>query len=288
MIAVFRHSLTRYIGQILGWGIALALLGIYGMLLYDTLVEPQAQQQFEQLISSYPPELMTFFGDMSQMFTPGGYLDTLFFSYIPIIVGIFVIISCAGLLAGDEEKGILDLILAHPISRVKLFYGRVGAFTIAVIAILFITWLGFVLPLPRTSMNATAWEFILPFLSLFSLLMFFGRLTILLSMLLPSQQWATMTSGLILVASYFLTSLARLSEKLKPIEKYFPMHYYQGGKALTDMNWGWFGFLFGFSVLFTLLALWLFERRDIRVSGEAGWHIAAFRGRKPVGSVNHS
>jgi beta-exotoxin I transport system permease protein len=282
MIAVFRHALVRSIGQIIGWGIALALLGIYGMLLYDTLVEPQAQQQFEQLISSYPPELMTFFGDMTQMFTPGGYLDTLFFSYIPIIIGIFVIVSCASLLAGDEEKGLLDLVLAHPVSRVKLFYGRLGAYTVSVILILFITWIGFALPLPKTSMQVSAWELFLPFLSLFALLMFFGRLSLLLSMVLPSRQWAVMTSGLILVTTYFLTSLARLSEKLKPIERYFPMHYYQGGKALTKMDWGWFGFLFGCSILFTLLALWSFERRDIRVSGEAGWHITGFRSHRTV------
>jgi len=282
MIAVFRHALVRSIGQILGWGIALALLGVYGMLLYDTLVEPQAQQQFEQLISSYPPELMTFFGDMTQMFTPGGYLDTLFFSYIPIIIGIFVIVSCASLLAGDEEKGLLDLVLAHPVSRVKLFFGRLGAFTISVILILFITWIGFALPLPKTSMQVSVWELFLPFLSLFALLMFFGSLSLLLSMLLPSRQWAVMTSGLILVTSYFLTSLARLSEKLRPIERYFPMHYYQGGKALTKMDWGWFGLLLGCSILFTLLALWLFERRDIRVSGEAGWHITGFGSHRTV------
>jgi len=282
MITVFRHSLNRYIGQIIGWGVALALFCAYGLLLYDTLVEPKAQQQYLQLISNYPPELMTFFGDMSQMFTPGGYLDTLFFSYVPIVIGIFSILTCASLLAGDEEKGILDLVLAHPISRFKLYFGRVGAFIAATILILFISWIGFVITLPKTSMDATAWEIILPFLSLFSLLMFVGTLTLLLSMLLPSQQWAAMTSGLVLVASYFLTSLARLSEKLRPTEKFFPMHYYQGGQALTKMNWGWFGILIGFSIIFAIFAWWLFERRDIRVSGESGWRMSAFFSRKPM------
>jgi ABC-2 type transport system permease protein len=274
-------------GQILGWGIPLALFCAYGLLLYDTLVDPQTQQQYLQLISSYPRELMTFFGDMTQMFTPGGYLDTLFFTYIPIVIGIFSILTSATLLAGDEEKGILDLVLAHPISRMKLYVGRLGAYTVATIMILFISWLGFVITLHQTSLDATVWEIILPFLSLFSLLMFFGTLTLLLSMLLPSQQWAAMISGLILVASYFLSSLARLSENLRPIEKYFPMHYYQGGQALTKMNWSWFGLLIAFSVIFAGLAWWLFERRDIRVSGESGWRMSAFLGRRPSSSMKN-
>jgi ABC-2 type transport system permease protein len=280
MFPVFRHSLTRMLGQILGWGISLALLGVYGILLYDSLVKPGTQQQFEQLLSNYPPELMTFFGDMSQIFSPSGYLNTLFFTYIPIVIGIFSIMGCTALLVGDEEKGILDLVLAHPISRTALFIGRLGAFTVATLLILFIAWLGFVLPLPKTTLDATPWEMILPFLSLFALLMFVGTLALLLSMVFPSQQWAAMTAGLVLVASYFLTSFVRLSDKLKGIEKFFPMHYYQGGLALKAMNWGWFALLIGFSVLFAMLTWWVFERRDIRVSGEGGWRVSAFLGQK--------
>jgi ABC-2 type transport system permease protein len=280
MLTVIRHSLIRYLGQILGWGIALALVGTYVVLFYDTLVKPGVQQQYQQLISSYPPELLAFFGDMSRVFTPGGYLDSLFFSYIPIIIGIFAIMACASILAGDEEKGILDLVLAHPVSRAKLFFARLGSFTIATVLILFIAWLGFILPLPKTTMNATPLEILLPFISLFGLLMFIGTLTLLLSLLFPSQQWAAMISGIILIASYFLTSLSKLSEKLRPIEKYLPMHYYQGGLALTDMNWSWFGILIALSLIFVVFAWWLFERRDIRVSGESGWRMSTFLGRK--------
>jgi ABC-2 type transport system permease protein len=285
MLAVYRHTLKHYTGQILGWGIALGLLCAYGLLLYDTLVDPTVQQQYMQLISSYPPELMTFFGDMNQMFTPDGFLNTIFFSYIPIVIGIFSIFTGASLLVGDEEKGILDLVLAHPISRTKLFISRLGAFITATTLILIISWLGFVVTLPKTSLQTTLWELILPFLSLLSLLIFFGTLTLLLSMLLPSLQVAAMTSGLILVTSYFLTSLARLSEKLRPIERFFPMHYYQGGLALTNINWGWFGLLVGLSILFAVLALMLFERRDIRVSGESGWRVSAFLRRKPTNPI---
>lgn len=280
MIPVIRHTFSRYISQIIIWGFALGALCAYGLLLYDLLVEPEAQQQYIQLISNYPPELMAFFGDMSQMFTPGGYLDTLFFSYIPIVIGFFSIFSCASLLAGDEEKGILDLVLAHPISRTHLFFGRILAFISSTILILCIAWIGIVITLPKTSMEATVWEIILPFLSLFSLLMFFGTLTLLLSMLLPSSQWAVMISGLLLVTSYFMTSLVKLSDNLRPIEKFLPMHYYQGGQALTKMNWSWLGILIGFSFLFSILAWWLFERRDIRVSGESGWRMSTFFGRK--------
>jgi hypothetical protein len=65
------------------------------------------------------------------------------------------------------------------------------------------------------------------------------------------------------------------------------MHYYQGGQALTRMNWGWFGILIGFSIIFAIFAWWLFERRDIRVSGESGWRMSAFFSRKLLSSVKN-
>ena len=41
-----------------------------------------------------------------------GYMDTYYFSYMTIILGIFAISACANLLVSDEEKGILDLLMA--------------------------------------------------------------------------------------------------------------------------------------------------------------------------------
>jgi ABC-2 type transport system permease protein len=241
MLTILRYSFSRWLGQVLGWGISLALLGAYTVILHDSFAKPEAQQQYLQLIAGYPPEMMAFFGDMNDLFSPSGFLNLVFFSYMPIIAGIFSIASCAAMLAGDEEKGTLDLVLAHPVSRARLFWGRLAALTLATAAILGIAWLGFVLPLSQTTLEATPTQIAYAFLSLFSAMMFFGMLALLLSMLLPSQRLAAMTSGLVLVVSYFLTSLGRLNAELGDIERLFPLHYYQGGYAVTDMNWGWFG-----------------------------------------------
>jgi hypothetical protein len=71
-----------------------------------------------------------------------------------------------------------------------------------------------------------------------------------------------------------------LSEDLRSIERFFPPALLPGGNAVTEMNWGWFGILVGCAVIFTWLSLWLFERRDIRVSGESGWRTSRLFGHK--------
>jgi ABC-2 type transport system permease protein len=90
---------------------------------------------------------------------------------------------------------------------------------------------------------------------------------------LPSARMATMlTSGLV-VANYLLLGLSNINEDLKAVVEYTPLHFYQGGKAIDGLNWGWLAGLLGVSLVFALLAWWRFERRDIRVGGEGGWSL---------------
>jgi ABC-2 type transport system permease protein len=280
MIPIISNSLSRFRGQILGWGISLGLLAGFMTLFYDTIAEQR--ENYMKLMAGYPKEFLAFFAttDVAQMFTPGGYLNLEFFSYMTIIVGIFVILAGSGLLAGDEENGTLDLILAHPVSRSILFVGRALAFLAATIAILALTWLGFVIVVPGTMMDVSAGELALPMVSLFGILALFGALALLLSMLLPSRRLAAMTSGIALVACYFINALSQIDDSLDPIAKLLPFRYYRGGLAIDEMNWGQWAVMLGAAAVFVLAAWWRFERRDIRVGGEGGWSLPVILHRK--------
>jgi ABC-2 type transport system permease protein len=276
MIPIFANTLSRFRGQILGWGISLGLLAWLMTLFYDTIAEQK--ENYIKLMADYPKEMLAFFstGSVMEMFTPSGYLNLEFFSYMTIIIGIFVVLAGGGLLAGDEENGTLDLILAHPVSRSILFAGRSLAFLAATLAILAITWLGFVIAVPSTVMDVTAGELALPLVSLFGILAIFGTLALLLSMLLPSQRMAAMTSGIFLVGCYFINAMSKINGDLEPVAKLLPFRYYQGGLAIDGMNWGQWAVMIGVSALFVIAAWWRFERRDIRVGGEGGWGLPKF------------
>ena len=273
MFTIFRNAFSRYRGQILGWGIALGLLCLYLAQFYDTIASQK--EAYLEMVESFPKELMAFFStnEAAEMFTPSGFLNIEFFSYMPIIIGIFAILAGSGMLAGDEESGTMDLILAHPVSRTALFVGRSLAFLIATIGILVINWVGFLIGLPGSGLDLNAFELGSPFISLFAQLMRYGTMALVLSMLLPSRRMAAMTSGILMIASFFITALARLDKSLETLAKISPMNYYQGGQAIDGLKWGWAIGLLGISALFVLIAWWRFERRDIRVGGEGGWRI---------------
>jgi ABC-2 type transport system permease protein len=277
MFAEFKHTFLQKRGQMIGWGIGLALYGLLMVLLYDSIVSIEG---FEQLMASYPEEIMAFFGDMLAITTPQGYIDVYYFTYMNLIIGIFAVGAGASLLVSDEEGGILDLVLAQPISRTSLFLGRLLGLAAALAVVLTVSWLSWVIPAGGTTMDLSWLEFLRPFLPLFAQLFLFASLALLLSLMLPSARMAGMTCGGLLVANYLLIGLSNINEDLKAIVEYTPLYYYQGGRAIAGINWTWLGGLLGAALLILLLAWWRFQRRDIRVGGEGGWRLPALRLRR--------
>jgi ABC-2 type transport system permease protein len=269
VITIFVYTLARLRGQILGWGLALLLMGALAVVRYNLMRENQ--ELIRQLIAGSVGQFIRMFGDIDRLTTPGGFLSLAFFSYLPLVLGVFAVLAGSGLLVADEENGTLDLVLAHPVSRTSLFLGRLLAFGAAILAILALSWLGFVVAMPWSTLDVSRWSLARPYVSLAAVAFFFGGLALLLSLVLPARRTAAMTTGIVLLASYFLTTLARLDTGLEPIARFSPLYYYQGGEAIEGLNARWLAGLLAGAGVFAILAWRCFERRDIRVVGEGGW-----------------
>jgi len=272
MLTEFRNTLRRSRGAIIGWGLSLGALGYFMMGFYDTLAEQRSS--LEQLISQYPPEFMAFFGSTENMFSPAGYLSVEFFSLMPVVLGIFAVTAGSSLIVGDEEGGILDLVMSYPVNRSSLFFGRLLGFAVTLAAILAITWLAFIGGVAASEgMDIPPVELMRPFINLYAVIFLFGTSSVLLSMILPSRSIAGMLAGILMVASYFIQSLSTINADLERIADFLPLKYYQSGYALEGLNGDWLVGLFSFGLLFAVTAWALFLRRDIRVSGEGNWRL---------------
>jgi ABC-2 type transport system permease protein len=279
MLAILRNTLSRMRGQIIGWGLGMAAYGGFIVVFYER--SRGLQDQFTAMLENYPPEILAFFGGMDNLFTPQGYLHTYMFSILPLVLGIFAVFVGAGLLAGDEEKGTLDLVVCHPVSRTGLFFGRFLGLMLAQVLVLVIMWIGTVLPLGSTSLEVTPWDLALPTLSVLGMMVSFTGLGLLLSMLLPSSRIAAMTGSVILFASYIATMMGVMNPALEALHAFSPLTYYQGAQAIGAMEWGWFAAQVGIAILLGLVTWALFLRRDIRIAGEHGLNLPIpFLGKK--------
>jgi len=276
----FKHSIIRSRWQIIGWGLVLGFYGAYMVSFYDNLLG--MQDQFMELIASYPPELLAAVGVTSaeELFSVAGYLNTYVFSYMPLIVGVLAILAGSGLLASDEEDGVLDLVMGHPVSRARLFTGRLLAFVTTLAAIAALLWAGLAIGTLTVDLGLGAIDFVWPSLSLFAALLFFGTFAVMASMLLPSRKIAAMAAGGLLTVSFLLTMFGTLDSTLATIADFSPLSYYQGGKAIAGVEWTWLAGQLAISMVFAAIALWRFQKREIRVAGERGFSLPRLRLRR--------
>src|SRR4030042_3270215 len=161
----FRYTITNLRWQIIGWGLGLALYGLMIVPMYEILgANPD---QFQQMIANYPSEFRAFFGaDANSPITPAGFLGMYAFSMLPLIVGIFAVMAGSSLIVTDEERGRLDLIIAHPIGRTPFFWGRTLGLLAASLTIMVLGWGGFSILLGRSSLGFNGGQMAVPFLSL--------------------------------------------------------------------------------------------------------------------------
>lgn len=267
-----RYTFIGLRGQILGWGIGLGLYGLMIVRMYETFADKQAT--FQQMIAAYPPEFLAFFGaTVNSMLTPGGFLGMYAFSMMPIIVGIFAVIAGTGLIVSDEERGRLDLIIAHPVGRTAFFLGRALGILGAAMAIHLLAWLGFSLLLGGSSLGLGVGEMLVPFIPLLIQVVFYIALGLMLSLLLPSRNLAAMVTGAVMVVSYFVSSMAFMDERMEMVAQLMPYHYFQTVLSFQELNFNWQLTLLGISALMIVVAWWRFTRRDIRLSGEGSWRL---------------
>jgi ABC-2 type transport system permease protein len=275
----FRYTFRGLRGQILGWGLGLGLYGLMIVPMYETFAGQG--EQFQQMIASYPPEFLAFFGaTVNSMLTPAGFLGMYAFSMLPVIISIFAVLVGSGLIVSDEERGRLDLIMSYPVGRSAFFFGRFLGLLAACLAIMILAWLGFSLLLGGSSLGVDWGQMAVPFLSLLVQTLVYAALALLLSMFLPARSLAATVSGAVMVISYMISSLAFMDERMETLAKLMPYHYFQATLSIQELNLGWLFALLGVSAVMVLIAWLRFVRRDIRLIGEGSWRLPFLAKRK--------
>ncbi len=270
MGVIFLHTLNRMRGTMLGWGLSLAGVAILFMTFFEDIAT-QADT-LKRLMQSYPPEVLALFGAIQDLSTPQGFLGMYFFSSMPLILGIFAVLAGSGLLLQDEEEGVLDLLLAHPIDRAQLFLGRLLGMMVVTAGILAIAFAGIALSTQWAGIDTAIVELAKSFITLYVQLFFLSAFSLMLSLLMPGRSTAAMTSGLLLFVAYFINSLSSEVESLRQAARFTPMHYYQGAQAIGEpLDWGSLLGLLGLGLVFLAVAWWRWRARDIRITGEGAW-----------------
>jgi beta-exotoxin I transport system permease protein len=114
---LFRRGIVDHRRALAGW-----CVGIVGYVALIASIFPsiEGSPQLNDLIESYPDVLKSLFGitGTANIASGAGFLDAELFSFmLPLLILVLAISSGARTLAGEEDAGRLELVLAYPVQR---------------------------------------------------------------------------------------------------------------------------------------------------------------------------
>jgi ABC-2 type transport system permease protein len=227
---VFGKSIWDARRSLPGWTVAIVAVGLMYAAFWPTMRTPEMAEAF----AAYPQDVLAAFNS-ADLATPQGYLGGAVYGLlVPLLVAIFAISWGARGIAGDEEAGTLDLVLAHPTSRRSLALQRFGALALGVVvvgAVLFAAMLALRGPFQLDEVAVSGLGAIHLHLVLFGA--FFGALAFAVGAATGSRATALGTSAVVAVLGYLANSVFPQVEALAWTRDISPFHWYLGGDPLT-------------------------------------------------------
>ena len=177
-----------------------------------------------------------------------------------------VTVARVGVLAGEESNGTLDLLLAQPISRTRLFIEKALSIIVGTLAIVGLILPGWIIPYGATEIDVGLGRLLVATIAMAPLMLACAALSLLAGCLLPTRREAASALAAIAVVSYFISSLGQAVELLEPLRPASLFFYFRADKiVVSGVDPVGVGVLFGVAVAAGGLALALFQRRDIGV-----------------------
>lgn len=263
---IFRRTLYDNRRGILWWGLGIAIMAFYVVVVYPMI---EGLTEIRTLMES--PAFQFIVGDIGEIdFTsPVGFLGIEFFTWIPLILGVYAVLFGINITGGEEARGTVDLLLSTPIRRWQVIIEKFLAYILSVVGILAISTLGIVLGRVMTpELDVSMGTLILGMLNTLPPLMLIAALATFLATVLSTPGQAGGIAAAIIVASYFLNSLASMaaSPVINGLQNLSFFKYYAPFDVLAKgMQWGNFLGLFGAGSILLVLAIVFFQRRDIYV-----------------------
>lgn len=249
--------------SLLWWVLGLAVLVAITVASYPAVRDaPDVNQLMEDL----PEALKALIGE-SEIVSPPGYLNSQLFTFmLPIIFLIYAAMLGAGAVAGEEERGTLDLLLAYPVSRRRVVLQKFAG--IAVVLIVFSTalwlmiWVGALL----VDMEIGAGRLAAVTSSLALLTLLFAAFALMLGCLTGRRALSLGVCAAVALGAYLLNSLATLVDWLEPFRVLSPFYYFIDADPLRHgLNPAHAAVLLAGSAILVAVAVPAFEQRDIAV-----------------------
>ncbi len=244
------------------------VIGILALIAVTVLFYPSISDapEFDDLAEQMPEALLrAFAGGVADFTSPVGFLNSqLFILMVPLLFLVYALNVGSGVIAGEEEKGTLDLLLANPVKRWRVVAEKFIAMTVGITVLGLALWLGTAVSARAVGMDISVVRVAEASLSATLLGLAFGSIALAVGCAFGKRAMSIWVTAALGIAAYFINAMGPIVAGLE--EKLSPFYYYLGSDPLTNgLDLLHVGVLIGMSLVALAAALITFERRDLAI-----------------------
>jgi ABC-2 type transport system permease protein len=261
---VLADALRERRRSLLWWTVGIVALVALTVAFYPSIRDDSA-------LSSYGEELpeglrALFAGGELDIASPAGYLNSQIYALMaPLLLLVFSIGAGAGAVAGEEERGTLDLLLAHPLRRRDYVIQRFLALLLLVVALNAVLLVTVALGSLVVDLEIGFDKLLAATGSVALLSLFFGCLALAAGAATPGRARAIAIAAALASAAWIFDGLAQTVAALDGWRPVTPYYQALGENPLREgVPWDGWAILTAATVLLLAAAAVGLERRDVR------------------------
>jgi ABC-2 type transport system permease protein len=245
------------------------MLGLAALVALNVAFYPSVRD--DQALSDYAKDLpesvrALFAGGEFDIASPAGYLNSQIFALTaPLVLLVFAIGAGSGAVAGEEERGTLDLLLAHPVRRRDYVLQRFAALAALVAALVVVLLATVAIGSRLVDLEIGFGRLVAASTSVGLLSLLFAAIALAAGAIRPGRARAIAIASGAAVVSWIFDGLAQSVDALGSWRPLSPYYHALGQNPLREgVPWsGWMLLLVVTAVGAALAAVGL-ERRDTR------------------------
>lgn len=258
---IFVQALKESWRSLLGWSAALlAVMALY-LSFYPSLGNADGMTM---LMDQLPEAMVDAFG-FADIATGAGWAQSTFFG----LLGLFIL-GAAGIswgaraIAGDEESGLLELTLAHRVSRTQVYAERLAAIVVRILIIGAIVTVGLLILNSAAGLEIDTSKIAPQMAAYLGLGILCATLALAVGALTGVRSHAVAAGAALLAGGFLLNAIGNISDDTSWMRLASPVSWAYENRPLTQ-GWDWAGLasIYGAAAVLAVLGWAAFTRRDV-------------------------
>jgi ABC-2 type transport system permease protein len=268
---ILSRELKRYRNSFIAWSLSVTVFIFIGMAFYPILMQGDVLKQVKAFFENpFMKNLMTAFGtSVDMMINVLGFYSTRNAMFIMLLGSFFSILLAGKIVAREEREKTAEFLLTKPVTRLEIVSSKVAAFLIYLVLLNIVIFAVGILSLEifKGDSRYSLKSFLILWFYSLLLMLTFGAIGLLLSLLLKRGRPITNLSIGIIVGGYFIDVLSRLTPAADKFGYLSPFKFVDPGVLRPDYALAGWRVIYFLGISFALFALSfiLYKKKDILV-----------------------